>query len=141
LKKGGKVKTAKLITIVALALLPLAVMAGDGDGKVRGYHDIREWRTGGYMNVGFCTWSDHEMDWQPAAYFTVSVARVGNVKLDAGLEATVYDSDFEIKMITGLAYQVMPSMEVGAYLAPFWGLADKSLADHPSWGLMVGYSW
>jgi hypothetical protein len=94
------------------------------------------------MSVGLCTWTDSEHVCKIAGYFDVELVSLLEDRLRLGAGVMVRPGDeqvIDMRMITSVSTRIYDGLQIGAYYAPFWGLA-RNLGDDPPYGVMMGYS-
>jgi hypothetical protein len=138
----------KLLAVIALLLCAGLISANAAEPKAfkLAFKDYRfddpELRP---MSVGLLTWTDTEHDCSVGGYFNWTIVSMLKDKLRLGAALAVIPSGIteypaQIRFDTTVTTRLFDWLEVGAYYAPFWGLA-KDLGDDPPWGVMVGYSF
>lgn len=95
------------------------------------------------MSAGICTSTDSEHTCRVGGYFDVALISMYEDRLRMGAGVTFVNGDehpVDIRLITSVSTRVYEGLHLGAYYAPFWGLA-RSYHDDPPYGIMIGYSF
>ena len=135
----------RVLVALVMILVASCVTAAEPSKTVRilfkDYGITNEGEGIGALSLGLCTWTDKENDFALAGYGDFKFIMLWDEKVNVGIgfaaKSPPDDAHYrmDLRMEASLTTHLFDCLELGAWYAPFWGLADK---DDP-WGFMAGY--